>query len=107
MISSSHPRSSGMSRSGLVFTPWMRGCLAVVSVYTVGLLISPPDAHFGIVAQHEPVRARLDRLAIDADVSPDQAVDYPVRQVAEAGSLEHDAVLDLRILDLNVVHDGR
>src|SRR5712691_2470269 len=97
-----------MTRSGFVFTPWMRGGLASVAEYCVGLstaMASPSDADLRIVAQHEPVRARLDRFAVNPHVSADEAVDHAVGQVADARALEHDAVLDLGILDLHVVAD--
>src|SRR5436190_19499797 len=83
----------------------MRGCFTTVSVYAVGLLISPPDSHFRIVSQHEAVCAWLDRLPVDLHVAADQAVDYPIGEIAHAGAFEHDAVLDLGILDFDVVHD--
>src|SRR5258705_8340307 len=86
----------------------MRVALAIVAVYCVGsstAIASPSDADLRIVSQPEAVRARLHRLAPDADVPPDEAVDHAVRQVAHARSLEHDAVLDLGILDFDVVAD--
>ena len=46
-------------------------------------ITSPSDADLRIVAQHEPVRRRLDRHAVDPDVLADQAVVDPVRQVAD------------------------
>src|SRR5436190_20569879 len=88
----------------------MRGGFATVDVYCAGLstaIASPSDADLRIVSQHEPVRARLDRFAPDADVPPDQAVDDAVGQVAQGRALEHDAVLDLRILDVDLVPDRR
>src|SRR5258705_3697859 len=88
----------------------MRGGLTSVAVKGVGLstaMASPSDAHLRIVPQHEPVRARLDRLAVDAHVSPDEAVDDAVGEVADAGTLEHDAVLDLRFLNDDVIADRR
>src|SRR5918992_3395406 len=85
----------------------MRGCLVVVVVYAVGLLISPPDPNLRIVSEHKPVRAWLHGLAIDSHVPADQTVDDAVRKIADARTLEHDAVLDLRIRDLDVVHDRR
>jgi hypothetical protein len=58
------------------------------------------DADLGIVAQHEPVRGRLHRQAVDADVASDQAVvDAVARSVIDA-AFEHDAVLDLGVADL-------
>src|SRR6185503_4671422 len=107
-ISINHPRSSGITRRTFVRTPWMRGALAIVAVYWFGsstAIASPSDADLRIVSQHEAIRARLHRLAPDADVPADEAVDDAVRQVAHARSLEHDAVLDLGILDLDVVAD--
>src|SRR5215216_1673555 len=88
----------------------MRGGLATVAAYWVGLstaMASPSDPDLRIVSQHEPVRARLDRLAVDTDVSADEAVDHPVRQVADGGSLEHDAVLDLGLADFDVAANRR
>src|SRR5712691_3452308 len=67
----------------------------------------PPDADFRVVPQHEPVRARLDRFAIDFHVFADQAVDHAVRKVAKARTLEDDTVLDLGIANLDVVHYRR
>src|SRR5712691_2585872 len=86
----------------------MRGGLASVAVYCVGLstaIGSPSDADLRIVAQHEPVRAWLDRFTVNPHVSADEAVDHAVGQVADARALEHDAVLDLGILNHHVVAD--
>src|SRR6266550_81230 len=88
----------------------MRGALAIVAVYWIGLstaIASPSDADLRIVSQHEPVRAWLDRFAPDPYVPADQAVDDAVRQVAQGRALEHDSVLDLRILDVDLVADRR
>src|SRR3989442_785825 len=68
---------------------------------------SPPDTDLRIVPQHEPVSARLDRFAVDSHVFADQAVDHAVRQIAKARALQDDAVLDLGIANLDVVHDRR
>src|SRR4030095_6135960 len=40
MISISQPRSSGISRSGLVFTPAIRGCFTTALVYETGIVIN-------------------------------------------------------------------
>src|SRR6266513_257091 len=88
----------------------MRGAFAMVAVYWVGLstaIASPSDADLRIVSQHEPVRAWLDRFAPDADVPADQAVDDAVGQVAQGRALADDAVLDRRILDVDLVADRR
>src|SRR5678815_4611792 len=106
----SQPRSSGMRRSAFVFTSRMRGLLTIVAEYCVGFstaIASPPDADLRVVAQHEPVCARLDGLTENPHVPSDQAVDHTVGQVANARALEHDAVLDLRILNDDVVADRR
>src|SRR5688572_13959562 len=94
-----------MSLSGFVLTSRMRGCLVTPAVYAVGLLMSPPDSDFGIISQHESIRARLHGDAIDPNVLTDEAVGDPVRQITHRGAFKDDAVLDLRILNLHVVHD--
>src|SRR5882672_8979278 len=101
----------------------MRGCLMSVAAYSVGFFTPysmrvrqnrprarshraprglPSNTHLRIVPQHEPVRARLDRFAIDFHVFADQAVDHAVRKVAKARTLEDDTVLDLGIANLDV-----
>src|SRR5512140_1570173 len=98
-----------MTASGLVFTPAMRG-LRAAPARAFGSLIgtpSPPDADLGVVAQHEPVRRGLHRLAVDADILADQAVLDAVLQVDHRAALEDDAVLDLGVAHLDVVHDRR
>src|SRR5688572_11911708 len=96
-----------MTRRVFVFTPSMTGGFATVVAYAVGLVMSPPDTDFGIVSKHEPICARLDRNPIDAHILPDQAVDHTIRQIAHARSFQHDAVLDLGVLNFDIVHDGR
>src|SRR5688572_28215066 len=67
---------------------------------------SPSDSHLRVVAEHEPVRARLHGHAIDPDVAPDETVDDAVGEIAQARTLEHDAVLDLRPVNLHILADG-
>src|SRR4029453_10191944 len=84
-ISMSHPRSSGIRRSALVFTSAMRGCFTTGLVYDTGVVIPslPANADFGIVAQHEAIGAGLHRLSIDPDIFSDQAVGDTVCQIAQ------------------------
>src|SRR5688500_10761621 len=78
----------------------------VTSTSTAGLVMSPPEADFCIVSQHEPVRARLDGNPVNTHVFANQAVYDAVGEVAHGRSFEDDAVLDLGTLDFDVVSDG-
>src|SRR5262245_23294479 len=106
----SQPRSSGMLRSVLTLTPSMRGCFAAGAEYWVGMVtrqLLPANRYFRVVAKHEPVCRRFQRDAADPDVFADQAVGDSYADVVNPGSFEHDAVLDFRITQFDVVHDRR
>ena len=68
---------------------------------------SPLNPHFGVVAQHEAVRDRLERQAMNLHAAADQAVGHARLEIVNQRSLEHDAVLDLRLVDLDVLADRR
>src|SRR4029453_12911859 len=65
----------------------------------------PANPDFGVVADHEAVRGRLHRQAVNADVASDQAVLDAVREVADHAAFQHDAVLDLRVANLGARPD--
>src|SRR6516165_7929557 len=67
---------------------------------------SPPNPHFRVVAEHEPVRGGFHRYAMNPDVPADETV-RDATGVADHAALEHDAVLDFRVADLGPRADGR
>src|SRR4051812_5264001 len=108
-ISISQPRSSGITRSFFVRTSWIGTLLAAanfVSPLAMRSLCSPPDADFGVVPEHEPVRRRLHRQPVNPDVLAQQAVFHAIVQIGDRASLEDDAVLDLRVADFHLRADG-
>src|SRR5215208_5230090 len=96
-----------MARSGFTLTPAIAGRPAVEYLTGVSTVTSPADADLGVVAEHEAVRGRLHRQAVDLHVLPDQAVFDARGEIADAAALEHDTVLDLGLADFRIVHDRR
>src|ERR1700757_1867032 len=53
------------------------------------------DGDLGVVADHEPVRARLTVVATDLGVAAEQRGLHPAGEVADGGAGEENRVLDL------------
>src|SRR3954464_6374657 len=104
-ISMSQPRSSAITRSGFTFTPSIVCCRTASYFTGAAICSSPGNAYFGVVTQHEPVGRRFDGQPVNADVLPNQTVLDSRREIADAASLEHDAVLDLGVAHLGAAHD--
>ena len=65
-------------------------------------IVLPLDPHLGVVAEHEAIRRRLERQAMNLHAPADQAVGDARLEIVNQRSFEHDAVLDLRLADLDV-----
>src|SRR3972149_1227773 len=92
-ISMSRPRSSGMTRSFIIFTP---------SIMPASLF--QPDLAF--VSDHEPVGQGFGRAFVDAHFAADQAFVDPAPDINDLAALEDNAVFDLGLDDPAVLLDG-
>src|SRR5262245_1966882 len=63
------------------------------------------DPDLRVVADHEPVRARLRGVAVDADVAAQQARLHPAGKVGHAAAREQDRMLELGLLDRAILAD--
>src|SRR4030042_5299899 len=92
-ISMSRPRSSGMTRSFIIFRP---------SIMPVSLF--QPD--LALVPDHEPVGQGFGRAFVDAHFAADQAFVDPAPDINDLAALADNAVLDLGLDDPAVLLDG-
>src|SRR5215211_5210535 len=73
-------------------------------VTTIRIALEDPD--LGVVADHEPIRARGAAVAPDRHVAAEQRRLHPPVEVLHRGAREEDRLLDLGVPDLASLADG-